>query len=206
MKTHTETSFNDVTEFQWPVQIYDFQLSESNVFFLWLHSGDAGDQGSADDLSITSHYVNITTSASTSAAAQTAYKSSTTTSLPSTTTASTVQTSLTTIDSSSTTTTVVNTETNAPEESKTSSNRTLSASAKAGLGVSLCIICAAAMTGGVLLFRRRRRGRAIRAFELSGLQEQPPKMKPRTSLVITKQHSPAELPGPMITWERAELE
>lgn len=63
----SETTTGGITTFEWPVQVYNFDLSESNVFLLWLHSGTSSEQGLDDGLSVTSHYFNITGDASTSA-------------------------------------------------------------------------------------------------------------------------------------------
>ncbi|ROW02557.1 hypothetical protein VPNG_07847 [Cytospora leucostoma] len=54
------TTYPEVrSAFNWTVNLYDFDLSSSNVFFLWLFNGSASNQGHAGVWSMTSPYFNI---------------------------------------------------------------------------------------------------------------------------------------------------
>jgi hypothetical protein len=75
----------DVDQFDWVVQTFNFALSESNVFFLWLTTPGVG--------GITSHYFNISKEATSSSSSSSSISSSTsasrsTSSVPSTSSSS----------------------------------------------------------------------------------------------------------------------
>ncbi|KAI5863209.1 hypothetical protein GGS23DRAFT_596978 [Durotheca rogersii] len=54
-----QTTSGAVTQFDWSVQVYGFDLKYSDVFFLWLSPLDGGD-GDEKPLSLTTRYFNIT--------------------------------------------------------------------------------------------------------------------------------------------------
>lgn len=167
-------------------------------------------QGSADDLSVTLHYLNITSSASTS----TATEPSTSTiaiSQPSTSTSSSpvLTTSTASVDSPSTMATGGSGKNDNTEKHKDPTSQGMSTAEKAGLGVGLCALFVSAAIGSIILFRRGRRTRSaktIGAIELDGLEGRS-KSRPMNSHVDMEQYfSPVELPAYGATQERAELE
>jgi hypothetical protein len=59
MRTETFTPSNDI--FNWSVSSFQFDLSQSNVFFLWLYPDASTEQGTDEPKeSVTSRYFNIT--------------------------------------------------------------------------------------------------------------------------------------------------
>lgn len=153
MSLCTETRTGAVTQFDWSVQLFEFDLRISNVFFLWLHPGDASDQGSGEDLSVTSHYVNFTSGISSSSATSTPTPSTKASlSLTSPTSTQTSETlSVTSIGS------IVQTPASTATSGTTSDGR-LSTGAEAGIGVGASLVGLAAITGcGALIWRRRKK-------------------------------------------------
>lgn len=57
---HPETTDGGSGSFKWPVQTYDFELEDSNVFFLWLFEGSASQQGNTSATQLSSSFFNIT--------------------------------------------------------------------------------------------------------------------------------------------------
>ncbi|KAI1172450.1 hypothetical protein F4777DRAFT_561635 [Nemania sp. FL0916] len=123
-------SAGGVTQIDWAVQLYQFDLSDSNVFFFWLSSPSSG--------SFDSHYFNITARASTS-----------TTSTPSSSTTST--SSLTPTGSSTTSPTPPIPATTAPASGG------LSAGAQAGIGVGAALAGLAAIIVAIVFYLRSRK-------------------------------------------------
>lgn len=133
-----------VTEFDWLVQLYQFDLSDSNVFFLWLNSS------SDSSLLFSSHYFNITDQTSTSStptpSSSTASKSSLTLTRPSTTSPSPSSTTSPTPPSTPTPT--------LPPPN------VLSTGAQAGIGVGAALAGLAAIIIAVVFYRRSRQQRS----------------------------------------------
>lgn len=149
----TETSTGTVTQFDWSVQLFEFDLKISNVFFLWLHPGDASDQGSGEDLSVTSHYVNFTSSVSSSSPTPTSTPS------PKTSLSSTSHTSTQTSETLSATSigSFLQTATSTAISGSTSDGG-LSTGAEAGIGVGASLVGLAAVAGcGALIWHLRKK-------------------------------------------------
>lgn len=195
----TETSTGTVTQFDWSVQLFEFDLKIYNVFFLWLHPGDASDQGSGEDLSVTSHYVNFTSSISSSSPTPTS-TSSAKTSLPSTshTSTQTPETlSVTSIGS------FVQTATSTAISGSTSDGG-LSTGAEAGIGVGASLVGLAAVAGcGALIWHLRKKSSTSHeaAYELGpNLKSETPQgtiwgLKETKRPASHTAYSIAELPG-----------
>lgn len=47
-------------DFLWTVQTYSLDMTDSNVFFLWLHPGGSSEQGDKRNVTMATHYFNIT--------------------------------------------------------------------------------------------------------------------------------------------------
>ncbi|KAK3935645.1 hypothetical protein QBC46DRAFT_396968 [Diplogelasinospora grovesii] len=135
-----QTLGNTITEFNWTVQLYGFHLAASNVFFFWLHPGQAQDQGNELVPTVPSSYFNITTSrdsvssssASSSSATSSSYSSSPSTSIsiPTPSSGASQQSGGTTQQSSG-----------------------LPSGALAGIGVGVAVAAIAAIFSAVLWFR-----------------------------------------------------
>ncbi|KAI3317732.1 hypothetical protein HD806DRAFT_360268 [Xylariaceae sp. AK1471] len=128
-----------VTEFDWLVQLYQFELSNSNVFFLWLISD-------SDPASVSSHYFNITDRTPTS---------------------STSTLSLSTVFTPPLTPTGLSTTSPVPPPTPTPTAPTpappppsvLSTGAQAGIGVGAALAGLAAIIIAIVLYRRSRQQR-----------------------------------------------
>ncbi|KAI0972728.1 hypothetical protein F4678DRAFT_460293 [Xylaria arbuscula] len=134
-----------VTQFDWQVQLYQFDLSASNIFFLWLTSSSPNEDGS-DPVSVTSHYFNISDSSDTPNSLSTtphSTLSATSTRFPSTS-LSTARTS--TVTFSSTMTPQISTASSTPSG--------LSTGAKAGIGVGASLGGLVIIITAFLVFRR----------------------------------------------------
>ncbi|KAI0386203.1 hypothetical protein F5Y04DRAFT_275811 [Hypomontagnella monticulosa] len=131
-----QTQGGSVTEFDWSVQIYQFDLQTSNVFFLWVMPSNPDDTSS-----FTSHYFNILKEATSST-------SSSTTTTSSTTSGSTSSSTSTTAAASTTPTT---TPTQTPEASNA-----LSPGAQAGIGIGASAVGLAALAGAFFWWRKSR--------------------------------------------------
>ncbi|KAL6862560.1 hypothetical protein ACO1O0_002795 [Amphichorda felina] len=55
-----QTSKKGSEKFDWTVQVYDLELEDSNVFFLWMFKGDAKMQGNQSAPQVSSSFFNIT--------------------------------------------------------------------------------------------------------------------------------------------------
>ncbi|KAI1124005.1 hypothetical protein F5Y10DRAFT_269548 [Nemania abortiva] len=140
-----QTTGGAVTQFDWTVQAYQFDLSYSDMFFFWLSSTSPSTDGS-EPQSVTSHYFNITddnaapiSSSVTSSSPSTAFPSpteflsaSTPISVPSTTV----------------------TTTSTPTGNQTSSG--LGAGAQAGIGIGAALAGLAAIIVAFVVYRRWR--------------------------------------------------
>ncbi|KAI0851834.1 hypothetical protein F5Y00DRAFT_229370 [Daldinia vernicosa] len=134
-----QTRSGAVTQFDWSVQAFEFDLSDFDVFFLWLSPLQSDDP---NPLSVTSRYFNITrapASTTTSSSSTSASGSSSTISPPS---SSATQ--------STTSSPAVVSPTANPDDG-------LSAGASAGIGVGAAFAVIALVAGGFFLWRRRRR-------------------------------------------------
>ncbi|KAI1747978.1 hypothetical protein F4782DRAFT_392173 [Xylaria castorea] len=140
-----------VTQFDWQVQLYQFDLSASNLFFLWLTSTNENDDGT-DTASVSSHYFNISDNPDTSDS------SSSTPSLTSTTLPT--QSSTPSLLPSETTTT---TSLPIATSSQNSAPGGLNTGAKAGIGVGAGLAGVAIITLSLLLFRRSGLKRSYKA-------------------------------------------
>ncbi|KAI4866930.1 hypothetical protein F4820DRAFT_446626 [Hypoxylon rubiginosum] len=132
-----QVSSGAVTQFDWSVQTFQFDLATSEVFFLWLTPVD---QDGTD--SVTSHYFNITASAATSSSSISSSTSFSSTATTSTTTTSAAASSI---------------QTSAPPSpSPTRKATPLSTGAQAGIGVGVGLVGLVAIVAGALLWRRRK--------------------------------------------------
>ncbi|KAI1772468.1 hypothetical protein F4818DRAFT_172868 [Hypoxylon cercidicola] len=146
-----------VTQFDWAVQTYDFDLKTSEVFFLRLWSTDLD----SDD-PVTSHYFNITASAASSSSSV----SSPTPTSTSTTVSSSATTS-TAIGAAASTSGSLPSATQGPSSTKKA--HSLSTGAQAGIGVGVGLAGLIAIAAGVVLWRRRKNSRR-------GIPENQPEM------------------------------
>ncbi|KAI0144528.1 hypothetical protein GGR57DRAFT_481768 [Xylariaceae sp. FL1272] len=124
------TTNGAVSQFTWNVQVYQFDLSISNVFFLWLTSA-------SDSRSLSSHYFNITDKPLTSS--------------------TTAVTSSTTSTVAATTTTSLPTQTSSTSTPPSASG--LSTGAQAGIGVGASLVGIAAVIIAIVSCRRSRHKR-----------------------------------------------
>ncbi|KAI0184541.1 hypothetical protein EV127DRAFT_486010 [Xylaria flabelliformis] len=131
-----------VTQFDWQVQVYQFDLSASSVFFLWLTSSTLNSDGT-EPMSVTSHYFNISSNPSPSGSSSST-SSSTRTDLP------------TQLSTSSLLPTTTTTTTSLPiaTSSQNPAPGGLNTGAKAGIGVGASLAGVAIITLSWLLFRR----------------------------------------------------
>ncbi|KAI1801593.1 hypothetical protein F4811DRAFT_452067 [Daldinia bambusicola] len=140
-----QTRSGAVTQFDWSVQAFEFDLSEFNVFFLWLSPLVTDDP---NPLSVTSRYFNITRaspSSTTSSSSSSTATSSSSTGTPSSSNTNPPPSSAT------------HSTTSAPAASQTAdASNGLSAGASAGIGVGAALLVIALVAGGFFLWRRRR--------------------------------------------------
>ncbi|KAI0470321.1 hypothetical protein F4859DRAFT_522798 [Xylaria cf. heliscus] len=142
-----------VTQFDWLVQVYQFDLSASNVFYLWLTSKIQNDDGS-DPEAIASQYFNI----SDDSYFNDPDPSDSSSSAPLTSTISFTEPSTTSLSPTGTTTyppTITPSQTLVPGG--------LNTGAKAGIGVGASLAGLAVITLSLLLFRRIRQRRGYQA-------------------------------------------
>ncbi|ROV87585.1 hypothetical protein VMCG_10614 [Cytospora schulzeri] len=152
------TTLPDVRDsFNWTVQLYDFDLSISNVFFFWLFNGSESSQGDTSVRDVSSAYFNISN--------EDVSSSSTSASLSSATSQST--SSATSLTAASATTASA-----AGDSSSSSSGSTggggisTGAGIGIGVGVGLVGVCALACAGLVIWYKRRQaNGRRDQEFD-----------------------------------------
>ncbi|KAJ3556192.1 hypothetical protein NPX13_g10191 [Xylaria arbuscula] len=131
----------EVKEFDWKVQLYDFNLSDSNVFYLLLSSNVD------EEPSITCHYFNITDTGSSNA------PTSTSTAAPSSSAIkSTLSSSM--VTSSTTTSSVTSTSAPSPDNSPAA---TLSTGVQAGIGIGAALAGLSSVAIAILIYRRLRK-------------------------------------------------
>ncbi|KAG7286649.1 hypothetical protein NEMBOFW57_008960 [Staphylotrichum longicolle] len=173
-------------QFDWPVQLYSFDLEVSNIFFFWLKEGGLDNVGLTNIQHMTSAYFNITDAPlpSSSSAISSATTSSSVATLPTTlvTTSSTPSPATT----SSTSSTPVNVapnqqeataNSNPPSESSTSSSDggSLPVAAQAGIGVGVSVVGLTAIVCGILWFRYlRKQQRLLADLHHQAYPQQPP--------------------------------
>lgn len=181
MNTHIGTTLPDVRDsFSWEVQLYDFDLSVSNVFFFWLFNGSSSNQGDTSIADLSSAYFNISSddppSSSTSASSST-----TTTSGSSTATASATTTA--DADSATDASTTATTTSAAGSASSSSSGSSgdgggggISTGAGIGIGVGVGVagFSAVACAALVVWYKRRKGKSGARAPAFNELHELPP--------------------------------
>ncbi|KAI0436169.1 hypothetical protein F4803DRAFT_248099 [Xylaria telfairii] len=169
-------------QFDWLAQLFQFELSASNVFFLWLTSTFANDDGS-DPPSFISHYFNIS-------------NSSDTFDIPSNTpslTPTTLPAQLSTTFSPPTITTTTS-SIPATTSSSGSSPSGLSTGAKAGIGVGASLAGLAIITLSLLLFRSTRQNGSYRAPD-----------QPQASEILTPGDITVERDAPFQGFKRQTL-
>ncbi|KAI1361843.1 hypothetical protein F5Y08DRAFT_313571 [Xylaria arbuscula] len=131
----------EVKEFDWKVQLYDFNLSDSNIFYLLLSSNVD------EEPSITCHYFNITDTGSSNA------PTATSTAAPlSSAIKSTLSSSMGT--SSTTTSSVTSTSAPSPDNSPAA---TLSTGTQAGIGIGAALAGLSSVAIAILIYRRLRK-------------------------------------------------
>ncbi|KAI1740074.1 hypothetical protein F4680DRAFT_419611 [Xylaria scruposa] len=129
-----------VTQFDWQVQLYRFDLSASNVFFLWLNSSTQNSDGT-QPMPVSSHYFNISGNPSpSSSSSSTSSRTDLPTQLPTT--------SLLPTETKTTTSLPIATSSQSPAPGG------LNTGAKAGIGVGASLAGVAIITLSWLLFRR----------------------------------------------------
>ncbi|KAJ2996243.1 hypothetical protein NUW58_g1043 [Xylaria curta] len=171
-----------VTQFDWQVQAYQFDLSVSDVFFLWLTSTSKNEDGS-DPESVSSHYFKISSAPDPSSTTSTSTHSSNPTAVTTKTSATGTSTSLPPIATSS----------DIPV-----SPSGLDTGAKAGIGVGVGLAVLAGLVLAFLFFRCSRKRRGYRAphqpqaqdilRDTPGIQQLDPSFQ-----VLKPQSTPAEL-------------
>ncbi|KAI0874640.1 hypothetical protein GGS24DRAFT_331133 [Hypoxylon argillaceum] len=137
--------------FYWTVQTYEFQLSNSPVFFWWLFDNNSSSQQS-------SAYFNITIDAASSSSSSTSPSATPTPTLSSTpsTPPSTQATSSTDSSTASSTSASVQPALGSSSPAAASKNLSTGAAAGVGVGVALGVILIAA-AGALLFWKRKRR-------------------------------------------------
>lgn len=146
--------------FNWNVQLYDFDLSTSNVFFLWLYNGSESNQGKSmsDAWSMTSSYFNISNEP-----VSDVVTSATSSSLSSSTTSASTQSTSSAATPSTAAGTTATSVAGAPTPSASGSTSTHQGSSGIstgagigiGVGVGLAAISAIACVGLVVWYKRR---------------------------------------------------
>jgi len=134
-----QTELGAVTQFEWIVQSFQFDLTVSNVFFLWLISP-------GNDKSTTSHYFNISAESVSSSSSST---SSSTTSLSSTTSPAPTATS-------ATPSAIATTSPAAEQVSKSSGGMTKGGDIALGVGLAVGLSAIAAAIFIALRMKRKR--------------------------------------------------
>ncbi|KAI0817245.1 hypothetical protein GGR55DRAFT_619560 [Xylaria sp. FL0064] len=152
-----------VTQFDWQVQLYQFDLSASNVFFLWLTSNSLNDDGS-DPMSVTSHYFNISDNSETPGSSTTprSTRAALSTQLSST--------SLSPSSASRTPTAVSPMSTTSETSTISPTAGGLSTGAQAGIGVGVALAGLAIIIIAFLVFRRWRMKPKYRAHDQPQVQ------------------------------------
>ncbi|KAI8966200.1 hypothetical protein F5Y11DRAFT_309658 [Daldinia sp. FL1419] len=137
-----QTRSGAVTQFDWSVQVFEFDLSEFDVFFLWLSPLQSDDP---NPLSVTSRYFNVTKAAAkTTSSSSISTSSSTSTGAPANS--------------------ATHSTTSPPVVSQTAdADNGLSAGASAGIGVGVAILVIALVAGGLFFWRKRKNGSNYRA-------------------------------------------
>ncbi|KAM0811778.1 hypothetical protein AB5N19_12134 [Seiridium cardinale] len=139
-----QTQTSVFPQFDWVVQSFDFDLTLSPVFFLWLHAGAASDQGAPESLSVSSTYFNITIASASSSSTSTLSSSK---QVPSPTISAT------------TTQQVVSTTPTA--KSSSSQVAQLSTGAQAGIGVGTSAAGLLALAIGAFCYLKRRKRNSL---------------------------------------------
>ncbi|KAI3394659.1 hypothetical protein diail_2469 [Diaporthe ilicicola] len=164
--THTDTSLPDVrSSFTWTVELYDFDVSLSNVFFFWIFNGSALNQGDINVPNVSSAYFNITTDdppgVSSSTSSATTSRTTPMTSNPSSSTATATASSIQFPQVASTSATSAST----PEESESSasgagSSGGISTGAGVGIGVGVGVVGISAVVCASIIvwYKRKKRG------------------------------------------------
>ncbi|KAL7626955.1 hypothetical protein AAE478_003730 [Parahypoxylon ruwenzoriense] len=141
-----QTEFGAVTQFDWSVQVFEFDLRTSNVFFLWLESLVEGD-GDDEPLSVTSHFFNITADSVNSNVSSSASSSTVTT--------TTATASCGEVPCSNSITATTSSTYSSPQEASPS----LNTGAQAGIGIGAALVGLFAAAGAYFLIQRSRRKR-----------------------------------------------
>jgi len=157
------------TEFKWQGQLYNFNLSASNVFYMWLKEGDADNQLNMNADAISTPYFNIsdtplpvtTTQRSASSSGIPSFTSSSATALPATSSSATTSSPL-----------PLSTAASGAGDAQSSAPSTpaggLPVGAQAGIGVGVSVIGLTCIVCAVLWYRHLKKQRQI----LAGLQQQ----------------------------------
>lgn len=183
MSWHAGTTLPDErSSFTWTVDLYDFDIALSNVFFFWIFNGSASNQGDMDVPNVSSAYFNITADDPPTATSSTS--SSTTSSATSKTSASTSSTASVTDSSSESSQTASSSATAAliPQASDHSSNEagnsggiSTGAGIGIGLGLGLVGISAVVCASIIVWYKRRKRDPNRGRTQPDDLHELPPR-------------------------------
>lgn len=142
--------------FAWTVDLYEFDLGVSNVFFFWIFEGSAANQGTSL-IQVSSAYFNISDEAVPSpSSSYTA--SAATTSLSSTVSSQPTDTGTTATANAESTTTSPSAESRT--SSSASANSGVSTGAGIGIGVGVGIVGLSAIACAVIVVRYKRRKRS----------------------------------------------
>ncbi|KAH6838473.1 hypothetical protein B0I37DRAFT_419412 [Chaetomium sp. MPI-CAGE-AT-0009] len=157
------------TGFKWEVQLYDFKLKDSNVFFLWLKQGGANNQHNNNAPGFSTPYFNITNAPRpiTTSKPSTTTDLSTSTNPPSSTSSPAESPSPMSTASSSTSASASPSSTapSADNDAEPSVQGTsgLPVGAQAGIGVGVAVIGATCILCAVLWYRHLKKKRQILA-------------------------------------------
>lgn len=168
------TTLPDVRDsFNWTVQLYDFDLSISNVFFFWLFNGSADSQGDTSVRDVSSAYFNIS-SEDLSISSTTSTSSSTTSESTSSATSLTAV-SATTASAQATASSVTGASDTSSSGSDTSRGGGISTGAGIGIGVGVGLVGVSALAcAGLVVWYKRRKANSQRGQEFSELHELAP--------------------------------
>ncbi|KAG8164281.1 hypothetical protein KVR01_006199 [Diaporthe batatas] len=184
MLSHTGKAATDSDQhsFTWTVNLYEFDVTWSNVFFFWIFNGSASDQGNMDGPNVSSAYFNITADDPQTVSSTTSSATSTTsTSTPGTSTLTSATTSefagnieptQTTVDSATTAPTSKAADSGS---SDTVNGGGISTGARIGIGVGVGLvgISAVVCAGIIVWYKRKKRGSSQENTHYGGLHELP---------------------------------
>lgn len=173
----------DQSSFTWTVNLYEFDVDWSNVFFFWIFNGSESDQGNMDVPNVSSAYFNITaddppTVSSSTSSSTTSTTSSSTSKTSATTSATASETASSTLSTQTTTDTAAAVQTSDAADSRSSetgSSGGISTGAGVGIGLGLGLVGISAVVCAAIIvwYKRRKRGSNQDNTPYGGLHELP---------------------------------